>query len=283
MAEFNFIEQLRLEGKAERTIEEYARRVRLWYQYLIDQGVADIMAATQDQVIDYQKQLLSQGLSVRTVNVKVSTISVYYEMALVRGLVTTNPVPKGIYIRTVDPNTPRLSDEALQQFEGWIDTLQDNVRAAFWCLYGTGARVGEVANLRHADVRLKSGAVYVNIRDAKWGSDREIPIMHAKAAKIVYEFAFAQYPTSKPLFRLSKRTIQGYATSFAHTTGIAFHCHVLRHTFATRLIEQGIPLAKVQFLLGHKSPAMTLHYTKNAEFDVTSFAPIVYAPKKERK
>ncbi|WP_368731126.1 tyrosine-type recombinase/integrase, partial [Pseudomonas sp. 2995-1] len=58
---------------------------------------------------------------------------------------------------------------------------------------------------------------------------------------------------NRPLFRLSKRTLQGYATAFAQKTGINFRCHLLRHTFAGKLTEQGLPLASIRYLLWHKS------------------------------
>ncbi len=270
--EFNFAELLRLEGKSQRTVEEYVRRVNLWYKYLFREN--DIFAATRQDVMDYQAFLLKQGQNIRTVNVKLSSLSSYYEHAIQHGLLENNPVPKGVYIKLPAPDTPRLTDDDLQLIEAWMDTLQANMRAAFWCLYGSGARVGEIAKLTKADISVIGGAIYLNIKGAKWGSDRKIPIMHAKAAKVVWKFAQEQSPSTQPLFRLSKRTIQGYAAKFGNETGLPFHCHILRHNLATRLVEKGVPLVKIQSLLGHKTPSMTMHYTKNANFNVAEYAPI---------
>lgn len=74
---------------------------------------------------------------------------------------------------------------------------------------------------------------------------------------------------NRPLFRLSKRTLQGYATNFAKETGITFHCHLLRHTFAGLLAEEGVPLTTIQYLLGHKSLGMTAHYAQSALVDLS--------------
>ncbi len=282
---FDFERCLRGEGKAKRTIQEYCRRVRLWYRYLVRRKeVLDIMKATRQDILDYRGSLLALGQSVRTVNVKISSISKYYECAILCGFLKTNPVPRGLYIKAPAPNTKRLSDEELIQVEHWMDSLRENVRAAFWCMYGTGARVGEIAKLRGYDVFLLNGVVYIEIKGAKWGSDRTIPIMHRKAAQVVYKFAQHQLASNQPLFRLSKRTIQVYATTFAEATGMNFHCHVLRHTFATRLVERGVPLTKVQFLLGHRTSAMTAHYTKNAHMGMEGYAPRIFLhPDEENK
>lgn len=273
--QLDFAKELRLEGKAKSTIEEYCRRVRLWYRFLVKNDTLDILSATREQVLAYRGELLASGLNIRSVNVKMSAISIYYEKAIMRGLIEVNPVPRGLYIKVQLPNTGRLTDDELMLFEGWIDMLQENIRAAYWCMYGTGARVGEVARLSHSDVTVERGVVMINIRDAKWGSDRRVPIMNKKAAQVVFAFTRTQGPSNKPLFRLSKRTLQTYATQFADKTGIPFHCHVLRHTFATRLVEKGVPQVKVQHMLGHKSLNMTMHYIQNAEFDLNTIAPTI--------
>lgn len=270
---FDFAKELTLEGKAKRTVEEYCRRVRLWYRFLVKNGVVDIFEASREHVLAYRGELLAQGMNARTVNVKLSAVSIYYDLAVTKSIITINPVPKGLYIKAKLTSTGRLIDDELRLFEGWIDLLQENLRAAFWCMYGTGARVGEITRLKYTDITLEHGMVMVNIRDAKWGSDRKIPIMNDVAARIVYGFKMSQGASNHPIFHVSKRTLQTYATTFADRTGIPFHCHVLRHTFATRLVEAGVPQSKVQHLLGHKSPGMTLHYIQNAEFDLTSYAP----------
>lgn len=275
MATFDFKQQLELEGKARCTVIEYCRRIKLWQRYLQTRN-SDLLKATTGDVLAYQRDLLADGASPRTVNVKLSTLTVFYEMAQQYRLIAQNLVPKGLYLKAPTPTTPRLSDDELARFEAWINSLQDNIRAAFWCLYGTGARVGEVANLRYHDVLMRNGAIFINIQHAKWHSDRLIPIINPQAARIVYEYKQAQGVTNAPLFHLSKHTIQTYATNFANQTGIPFHCHILRHNFATRLVEQGVPLIKIQSLLGHKTLAMTMHYVRNANSDVTQLAPIIY-------
>jgi len=81
--------------------------------------------------------------------------------------------------------------------------------------------------------------------------------------------------SSLPAFRVSKRTIQRHAANFAFETGISFSCHVLRHTYATLLLEKGVPIEKIQYLLGHRSVNITRHYTQSAFLNVNDLEPTI--------
>ncbi|WP_232458514.1 hypothetical protein [Lactobacillus johnsonii] len=74
---------------------------------------------------------------------------------------------------------------------------------------------------------------------------------------------------NRPLFRLSKRTLQGYATQFAKDTGINFHCHLLRHTFAALLKKNPnndtVSLGTQEF--------RTAHYAQSALVDLSDITP----------
>ena len=62
---------------------------------------------------------------------------------------------------------------------------------------------------------------------------------------------------------------------FAFETGISFSCHVLRHTYATLLLEKGVPIEKIQYLLGHRSVNITRHYTQSAFLNVNDLEPTI--------
>lgn len=117
------------------------------------------------------------------------------------------------------------------------------------------------------------GALYLNVKNAKYDSDRVIPVMDTKSAKVVFDYKKSEQPSSQPFFHVSKRTLQWYASKFKKISGIDFHCHVLRHTFATRFCEDNVPLSRIQHLLGHRYMMMTMHYTKHAHQDVSGYVP----------
>lgn len=268
-----FIEDMRLQKKAKGTLVSYRNRLEEFNSYLKEHTLT-LKTVKNAEVSSYVRTLLQKCQKIATVRNKLSTIRVFMLWAVKNGYMDEVVISADDYPKAVDnKRIRRLDDEELQIFKSYIDSLQPNARAAFWCLYGTGCRVAEAANLRAEDVNLRGKTVYVDIRDAKWGSDRCIPIIDKKAAEVVWKYRAELEIDNKPLFRISKRTIQGYATKFANVTGINFHCHLLRHTFAALLSERNVPLSTIQFLLGHKSLGMTAHYAQSALVDVTDITP----------
>ena len=222
----------------------------------------------------YIATLSQKWQKISTIRGKLSAFRIFCLWAVRKGymqevIVDPDDYPKNTHAQRIR----RLSNEELRIFKAYIDTLQPNARAAFYAMLGTGCRVAEAANLKIDDVALRGKAVYINIRNAKWHSDRCIPVIDEQAAKVIWKYRAELEVDTRPLFRLSKRTLQGYATEFAKQTGINFHCHLLRHTFAALLTEQGVPLTTVQFLLGHKSLGMTAHYAQSALVDVSDITP----------
>ncbi|GMM18859.1 site-specific tyrosine recombinase XerD [Lactobacillus amylovorus subsp. amylovorus] len=268
-----FLDDMRSEGKTESSLDTYRYRLKDIATYL-DANDFLINADKKAILSRYLGTLSQKCQRISTIRGKLSTFRVFCLWAVRKGymqevIVDPDDYPKNTHAQRIR----RLSDEELRIFKAYIDTLQPNARAAFYAMLGTGCRVAEAANLRIDDVALRGKAVYINIRNAKWHSDRCIPIIDEQAAKVIWKYRAELEVDNRPLFRLSKRTLQGYATEFAKQTGINFHCHLLRHAFAALLTEQGVPLTTVQFLLGHKSLGMTAHYAQSALVDVSDITP----------
>ena len=268
-----FLKDMRLEGKARSTLVEYKNRLSIYQKYLNRHEIS-ISEVKHEDILEFKREMLNFGWNPTTLKSVLSTIYVFNIWGRRNGVIKTMPLSPADYPKiTSRKRIKRLTDEDLRLFTVYIDSLQENVRAAFWLMIGTGARVGEVAHLNMTDVQMRGRSIYVNITDAKWGSDRFIPIVDKQAAEIVWRFRQTVSADNRPLFRLSKRTLQWYATKFAQDTGIDFHCHLLRHTFAAKLTEKGVLITTVQFLLGHRSVSMTAYYAKSALVDVESITP----------
>ena len=262
-----YLNHLQLEGKAENTIDTYKYHLVEFLIWLNDQNLK-LFDVKPTHLIDFKEHLLKSGKSERTVNCIISCVRGYYDYLISTGLVEINPVSNLLRIKVPTYRQYRLTDEELEHFYHFIDHLQVNVRAAFYLLIGSGARVSEITNLTKNDFFFKDNRIFVNIQDAKYGSDRLIPILHAKAVDVLKDYLASLDVSSLPAFRVSKRTIQRHAANFSITTGIAFSCHVLRHTYATLLLEKGVPIEKIQYLLGHRSVNITRHYTQSAFLNV---------------
>ena len=268
-----FIEDQRLEGKAGGTLREYKHRLEEIETYLNNKNLT-IQNTKKADLSDYTKTLFKKRQKITTIRGKLSTFRIFCLWAFKKGYIAEVIISPDDYPKNVSVNrVKRLTNEELRIFKAYIENLQENARAAFWLLYGSGCRVAEAAHLRPEDVTLRGKSVFIDIKDAKWGSDRCIPIINEEAAKIVWKYRSELEIDNRPLFRLSKRTLQGYATQFAKDTGINFHCHLLRHTFAALLTEKGVPLTTIQYLLGHKSLGMTAHYAQSALVDLSDITP----------
>lgn len=270
-----FIEDMRLEGRAKGTLLEYKQRLNEFKQYLNDKNIP-INHTKHEDLSAFKQSLFKKGQKVNTIRGKLSAIHVFITWTVRKGylpelIISPDDYPKNINADRIK----RLTNEELRIFKAYLDELQPNARAAFCLMLGSGCRVGEAAHLRVEDVTLRGKAVYIDIRNAKWGSDRCIPIIDKQAAEIVWKYREELEIDNRPLFRLSKRTLQGYATAFAQKTGINFRCHLLRHTFAGKLTEQGIPLTTIQYLLGHKSLGMTAHYAQSALVNMSEIIPMI--------
>ena len=264
---------MRLEGKAGGTLREYKQRLEEIETYLNNKNLT-IQNTKKADLSDYTKTLFKKRQKITTIRGKLSTFRIFCLWAFKKGYIAEVIISPDDYPKNVSVNrVKRLTNEELRIFKAYIENLQENARAAFWLLYGSGCRVAEAAHLRPENVTLRGKSVFIDIKDAKWGSDRCIPIIDEQAAEIVWKYRAELEIDNRPLFRISKRTIQGYATQFAQTTGISFHCHLLRHTFAALLTEKGVPLTTIQYLLGHKSLGMTAHYAQSALVDLSDITP----------
>ncbi len=223
--------------------------------WAVKNGKKALNEVKHDDIVEFTREMFKNNLNSTTIKCELSTLYVYSLWAVKNGILNHVFLSPADYPKTntTKKRIRRLSDENIRAFIAYIDSLQENIRAAFWLMYGTGARVGEIAHLMATDVQLKGRAVYINIRDAKWGSDRCVPILDKQAAKIVWQYWQSVGPSKQPLFRVSRRTLQWYATKFAQDTGIEFHCHLLRHTFAARLTEKGVPITQPLFRVSRRT------------------------------
>lgn len=271
----NFLSHLLTEGKTKSTIAEYDRRLHKFDRFLNDNDLS-IQEVNTKTIMTFREQLLKDKLSHRRINAILSTVHCYFNYLILYGEVSINPVLITLSLPVKSVRKERLSDEDLQILRSYIDTCRPNVRCAFLLMLSTGARVGEVAQLKKSDFFIKNQLVYINITEAKWGSDRTIPIIDKEVSAIIQQYLAEIDVSSQPVFRVSKRTLQRHMTNFSNDTGITCHCHLLRHTFAAKLIEQGVSIEVIKNFLGHKNINMTAHYTQSARIDLSQVQATIW-------
>ena len=270
-----YLKHLKLEGKSTNTLKTYTYHLQAFSSWCTTKSLKIDNIQTTN-LLEFREYLSLQDKTPRTINAILSCVRGYYDYLILLGKTQTNPVAKALNLKVKSKMIEPLSDQEINQLLSHINGWKENIKAAFHCMIGTGTRVGEIAALKKKDFMLKDGQIWINIVDAKWGSDRKIPIILKDSAIIVYKYLTTIDVNEEPAFRVSKRTLQTYADNFQKKTGIPFHCHVIRHTFATKLLESGVDIEKIRFMLGHKTYNMTRHYTQAANINVKELAPTIW-------
>ncbi len=157
-----------------------------------------------------------------------------------------------------------LSQEEIKQL---LDSIQNKKSKLMVSLiYACGFRVSELVNLKVSNLDLKAKIGF--LRQAKGRKDRifNIPnILHQELSEQVEQQNQnnQEYLFSGPNGKLSIRNIEKITRQATKNAGIKkeVHCHTLRHSFATHLLEQGVDIRKIQELLGHADLSTTQIYT----------------------
>jgi integrase/recombinase XerD len=139
-------------------------------------------------------------------------------------------------------------------------------RVLFMTCYATGVRIGEACYLRIEDIDSKQ--MVVHVRHAKGGKER-LTLLSAKLLEVLREYWSVQkpriwlFPGKTPAVPLSTKAARVALTKASQDAGLTKHCtpHILRHCFATHLLDAGVDLVVLQALLGHNSIKATSRYT----------------------
>lgn len=273
-----FVNSLRVEkGLSENTIQAYRRDMLKFMAFMSERHLqtADI---ERSHVVEFLASLYRKGLDSRSVARHLVTIRHFFRFALMEEYIQEDPATT-IQSPKFRQNLPEFLSLAeverlLQQPDtGTVVGLRD--RAMIELMYSCGLRVSELCGLRVGDLRMEDGCLRCI---GKGNKERLVPV-GKKALAIV-----AQY------LRDSRPKLLGEASSpslFLHQKGGEMHRitfwkmlrvygrkaalrkevtpHMLRHSFATHLLDGGADLRSVQMMLGHADIATTQIYTHVVE------------------
>ncbi|MDD8026309.1 MAG: site-specific tyrosine recombinase XerD [Acidobacteriota bacterium] len=215
------------------------------------------------------------GLSPRSLARLISALKAFYRWAVLEGRIEKSPalnltspkawmsLPKFLPVRDV---TTLLDQPDLSDSHGIRD------KAMLEVMYASGLRVSELVGLRIQDVRLRDGFLLCR---GKGGKERIVPLGKS-AIGAVERYLLASRPRlaegsggGETLFLTRRgsaftrqgfwKMLKGYAAKAKLTNKV--HPHVLRHSFATHLLERGADLRSVQMMLGHSQITTTQIYT----------------------
>lgn len=253
-------------GLSPHTVEAYRRDLGQFVEFCRRQDIKSIDEVSRRLYRRYMANLNSRGYAPRSAARKASAVRAFFEDALKRDLVATNPA-RGV----AQPKRPQSLPKALpaQPLADLLDAISGDEpadlrdRALVEMLYATGMRVSELAGLRVRDI---GESAFIRVV-GKGDKERVVPLSR-QARKAVTAWlddgrvAFAKVDSGDALWlgaRGGQLDTRGIRRVVRRRLGT--FPHALRHSFATHMLEGGADLRSVQELLGHVDLATTQLYT----------------------
>ncbi|MGV8932450.1 MAG: tyrosine recombinase XerC [Luteimonas sp.] len=265
----DFLAHLQVERRMSvHTLDAYRRDLAMLSEWAGTQGIDDLSSVQPEQLRAFVAAEHRRGLSPKSLQRRLSACRSFYQWLLRHGHVTVNPAA-AIRAPKAPRKLPQLldADEAVRLVEIPTDVplgLRD--RALLELFYSSGLRLSELCALRWHDLDLGGGLVTVL---GKGNKQRSVPVgSHARVALAQWR-AQTQAANDAPVFPgrhgapISQRAVQIRIKQLALRQGLFKHVHphMLRHSFASHMLESSGDLRGVQELLGHADIATTQIYT----------------------
>lgn len=271
-----FLEYLTVElGLSANTRLAYERDLRLFCKTLGFKNSDALVNVSREQITGYMTQLKEKGLAAATIARKLAAIKAFYRFMTAEGYMDANPAEvveagtKGIKLPRVlseDEVVRLLNQPDITTAEGFRD------RTMLEVLYATGMRVSELINLtlERVDLNMK----YI-IAFGKGSKERIVPL-GSVAAEFLQQYLEKVRPKLTHADRntnivflafggheLTRQRFWQIIRAYGRKANInkALTPHILRHSFATHLLDNGADLRSVQELLGHSDISTTQIYT----------------------
>lgn len=256
------------------TVSSYRKDLEAFQKFVQAQDStlswADVDA---DLVRDWMAEMMNEGQRATSINRRLSALRSFYRFALARNLVKSDPV-QGVIGPKKDKPLPQFlkekeMDELLQE-DFWTDCYEDvRDRMIIMTFYETGIRLAELMNLCDGDVDFMSGQLKVTGKRNKqrlipFGAELSQALQHymgVRDAQVVRHSAAlflandGQQMTADAIRYRVKKHLSLVSTLKKRTP------HVLRHTFATAMLNHKAGIESVKKLLGHESLSTTEIYT----------------------
>ncbi len=268
-----FCEYLEVQRRySEHTVKSYRRDLKALAADLGEFQISGWRAVNAFVIRSVIARQHEKGLSGRSLARRLSALRTMYNYLLRRKRINFNPVADVPAPRDDSRLPDNLQIEHIQRLfsESTDDVLVVRDQALFEVIYSSGLRLAEVAQLNLDSIDMKAGQVRVTGKGSKM---RELPVgsraIQAIERWLLRRTELIKDPQENALFlsqlgrRLSRRSIQQRLKALARRTGVQHNLypHMLRHSFASHILESSGDLRAVQELLGHADISTTQIYT----------------------
>lgn len=256
------------------TVSSYRKDLEAFQKFVQAQDPMLLWADVDaDLVRDWMAEMMNEGQRATSINRRLSALRSFYRFALARNLVKSDPV-QGVVGPKKDKPLPQFlkekeMDELLQE-DFWTDCYEDvRDRMIIMTFYETGIRLAELMNLCDGDVDFMSGQLKVTGKRNKqrlipFGAELSQALQHYMGVRDVQVVRHSaalflandgQQMTADAIRYRVKKYLSLVSTLKKRTP------HVLRHTFATAMLNHKAGIESVKKLLGHESLSTTEIYT----------------------
>jgi integrase/recombinase XerC len=254
------------------TVRNYTGDLMEFFSFVKGTGIDTLKNVTKLTLRSYLTYLMEKGYAKSSIARKLSAVRSFYRYLMREEMLKANPAATTVSPRldkrlpaflTVEDAKRLVESPDLTQPQGQRD------RALLELLYASGLRVSELVNMNVDQLNLATNEIRVWGKGAK----ERVVLIGDPAAQALNDYIekgrreLLGSNKNKALFvsryggRLPARTVQKILTKYSRNIDKKVHPHVLRHTFATHLLDGGADLKVVQELLGHADLSSTQIYT----------------------
>lgn len=271
-----FIRYIQAEKRySEHTLKAYERDLEQFSSFLAEKyEIEDLLSVNSEMIRSYIIDLKDNNLKNRSINRKISVLRSFYNYCLREKQIAVTPLLGVKSMKQPKELAKFVPEHDIKKmiFEQNDDFLVRRNEIVFEILYQTGMRQAELRLIKDADVDINSKTIKVH---GKRNKDRIIPI-GVDLLKLINHYIMlrnAQFPDRNNSFLIvdnhGEEATSRFIYSLVHnmlkdiTTIEQKSPHVLRHTFATHLLNRGADIRAIQKILGHSSLSSTQIYTHN--------------------
>ena len=273
MQQQKFINYLSFEKRSSvHTITSYSNDLGQFVLFLLDeyQIRTEISEVNFQIVRSWIASLLEQGVSPRTVNRKISTLKTYFKFLIREGVIRDSPMLKVVTPKSrkrlplfVEENQIESLLNEVEFDEGFVGERDKLIIELF---YVTGIRLSELINIKTLDINFDNNLIKVL---GKRNKERLIPLSDRvlKELRVFIEkykicnYLFTNLGGTKVYTKLVYRVVNRYIGKISSINKKS--PHILRHTFATHMLNNGADINAIKELLGHANLSATQVYTHN--------------------
>ena len=273
MLKNKFITYLSSEKRfSEHTVKSYSTDLKQFTSFLADEfQIIDDVNEVRFQIIrTWIASLLEKGVAPRSVNRKISTLKSYFKFLIREGAIVENPMMK-----VVSPKSKKRLPVFIEEYQ--IESLLNEVsfeegfvgernKLIIELFYVTGIRLSELINIKISDIDFQNQLIKVL---GKRNKERLIPLSSSMLEGLnnfikknqQNQFLFTNLDGKKLYTKLVYRLVNKYIGEISSVNKKS--PHILRHTFATHMLNNGADINAIKELLGHANLSATQVYTHN--------------------